>query len=120
MARPSKYDPDVTPILAEQYARDGLIDEEIANKLGIARSTLSNWKNKYPEFSDALKNGKEVVDAKVEKTLLNKALEGDTTAIIFWLKNRKPEQWRNNPENQGHDDKLNNLIEGLKNAPVSD
>ena len=103
----------------EGWARDGLIDEQIAYNIGITRETLSQWKNKYSDISDALKKGKEVVDRQVENALLKRALgykyeeikteeteEGkkvtvtikevvpDTTAQIFWLKNRKPDQWR--------------------------
>nr|WP_288232365.1 helix-turn-helix domain-containing protein [uncultured Anaerostipes sp.] len=103
----------------EGWARDGLIDEQIAYNIGITRETLSQWKNKYSDISDALKRGKEVVDRQVENALLKRALgykyeeikteeteEGkkvtvtikevvpDTTAQIFWLKNRKPDQWR--------------------------
>lgn len=107
----------------EAWARDGLIDEQIAENIGINPATLYDWKKKYPEISEALKKGKEVVDIEVENALLKRALgyeytetkteeyivEGvpvkrvtktvkevvpDTTAQIFWLKNRRPEQWR--------------------------
>ena len=47
-----------------------------------------------PEISEALKRGKEVVDVEVENALLNLAKSGNITAIIFWLKNRKPNVWR--------------------------
>ena len=104
----------------EAWARDGLTDEQIAARIGITTSTLYDWKNKYSEFSEALKRGKEVVDRLVENALLKRALgysyteityEGgvetkrvvkevvpDTTAQIFWLKNRKPEDWRDKRE----------------------
>ena len=100
----------------EGWARDGLTDEQIAQNIGISRSTLNVWKGKYPDISDSLKRGKEVVDRQVENALLKRALgyqydeitrEGgvvtkvvtkevqpDTTAQIFWLKNRKPVEWR--------------------------
>ena len=78
----------------ESWARDGLSDEDIAKKMGISRSTLNEWKKKYPDISDTLKKGKDVVDAAVENALLKRALSGDTTAQIFWLKNRKPDKWR--------------------------
>ena len=48
--------------LLEGWARDGLTDEQIAENIGISRSTLSDWKNKFSDISDALKKGKEVVD----------------------------------------------------------
>ena len=100
----------------EGWARDGLIDEQIAQNIGIAASTLYEWKKQYPEISEALKKGKEVVDRQVENALLKRALgykyeeitteygketkrvtkqmAPDVTAQIFWLKNRKPDQWR--------------------------
>ena len=60
--------------LIEGWARDGLIDEQIAEKMGIGIRTLYEYKEKYPQFSQALKRNKEVVDAKVEKALLKRAL----------------------------------------------
>lgn len=117
-----KYEYWLTPdglLRLEAYARDGLTDEQIAKNLTINPATLYDWKKKYPEISEALKKGKGVVDIQVENALLKRALgysytevkvengeEGtkvtktvkevipDTTAQIFWLKNRKPEQWR--------------------------
>lgn len=104
----------------EGWARDGLIDEQIAHNIGISRKTLNEWKNKYSDIRNALKKGKEVVDIEVENALLKNALgydyeettievdskgkkrkkiitkhvQGDTTAQIFWLRNRKPHLWR--------------------------
>src|SRR5690625_4919125 len=100
----------------EGWARDGLTDEQIAQNMGISRSTLNEWKNKYQDISDTLKKGKEVVDLQVENALLKRALGykydevtyefgeevkrvrkeviPDTTAQIFWLKNRRPDKWR--------------------------
>lgn len=116
-------------IKIEAWARDGLTDEQIADNIGIVKSTLYEWKNKYKEFSDALKRGKEVVDIEVENALFKNAVGGfveeektyvsevdgvmtkrkeifkryikpDTTAQIFWLKNRKPNQWRDKPKDE--------------------
>lgn len=106
----------------EGWARDGLTDEQIAHNMGIAYSTLKNWKDKHMAILAALKKGKEVVDRQVENALLQRALgyeytettreyvpelgemhvtkkvtkqvAPDTTAQIFWLKNRKPQEWR--------------------------
>lgn len=135
MARPSKYDSHVQPKLnlVESWARDGLTDEQIAHNLGISTAVYYDYKNKYPEFSEALKNGKDDIDVIVENALLKRAVgyeyeevtqeplydnEGlpilnadgtpkiavtkivrkqvspDTTAQIFWLKNRRPGAWR--------------------------
>lgn len=95
-----KYQRWVEPdglLLLEGWARDGLTDEQIAKNIGITATTLYEWKNRFPEISDALKKGKEVVDYQVENALLKKALSGDTAAQIFWLKNRRPDKWRDKP-----------------------
>lgn len=89
--------------LLEGWARDGLTDEQIAANMGIATSTLYAWKKDHGEISEALKKGKEVVDYEVENALLVKALCGDVTAQIFWLKNRRPRRWRDKPEEGGSD-----------------
>ena len=110
-------------LLLEGWARDGLTDEQIAHNMGCAYSTLRDWKDKYPALSAALKRGKEVVDIEVENALLKRAMgydyveervevngngkrkvtqttkhvPGDTTAQIFWLKNRRSDRWRDKP-----------------------
>lgn len=106
----------------EGWARDGLTEEQIAHNMGISYSTLKNWKDKHMAILAALKRGKEVIDRQVENALLQRALgyeytettleyvpeldemrvtkkvtkqvAPDTTAQIFWLKNRKPQEWR--------------------------
>lgn len=123
----AKYDEWITEdglIKLEGMARDGLTDEQIAKNIGIARGTLYTWKNRFSDINDSLKRGKEVIDREVENALLKKALgyaetlnkvkvlndgtlikyeekatyQGDTTAMIFWLKNRKPAEWRDKQE----------------------
>lgn len=72
-----KYEKWLEPeslILLEGWARDGLTDEQIANNMGIRRETLYDWKKKYPNISNALKKGKEVVNIEVENALLKRAL----------------------------------------------
>lgn len=59
--------------LLQGWARDGLIDEQIAKNMKISPSTLYEWKKKYSEISEALKKGKEIVDVEVENALLKKA-----------------------------------------------
>ena len=118
----------------EGWARDGLTEEQIAKNMGVSRSTLSDYKVKYPDIVRAIKNSKEVADREVENALFNKATgytvklkkpmkvrhveydeqtgkkiaeyerieyieeevhaPADTTAQIFWLKNRKSNEWR--------------------------
>lgn len=97
VGRKSKYDDFVDCgglVLVAGWARDGLDDVLIAKKIGIAKSTLCDWKNKYPEFADAIKKSKEFADFEVEQALYKKAKMGDVTAQIFWLKNRQPRKWR--------------------------
>ncbi|HHX11950.1 MAG TPA: helix-turn-helix domain-containing protein [Clostridiales bacterium] len=129
----------------EGWARDGLVDEQIAENIGIRRETLYAWKKRYPNVSNALKRGKEVIDRQVENALLKRALGykyeevkteeselgtritrtikevvPDTTAQIFWLKNRKPAEWRDkrDVEHSGQLDtgmgKLGSILEQLK------
>lgn len=107
-------------LLIEGWARDGLTEEQIANNIGISRSTLNEWKKKFSDISDTLKQSKEIADRQVENALHKTALgfyyeedmvtnQGDvvrvkkyskpnTTAQIFWLKNRKPADWRDKQE----------------------
>lgn len=124
----SKYETNVKDklILVEGWARNGLTDEQIAKNLGISKDSFYRYKREHTDFSDSLKRGKEVIDFEVENALLKRALgykydeitkeinedtgklevmkvitkevQPDTTAQIFWLKNRKPEDWRDKRE----------------------
>ena len=112
----AKYTEWLTPeglVLVEGWARDGLIDEQIAKNMNVAYSTFREWKKKFPTLSAALKQGKEVSDRQVENALfktatgyydqeetvtnageivtIKKYSKPNTTAQIFWLKNRKAE-----------------------------
>lgn len=100
-------------LLLEGWARDGLTDEQIAHNMGITAKTLYVWKNEYSDICEALKKGKEVVDYQVENALLNKALGGDTTAQIFWLKNRRPDKWRDKPETVGEKKPGDGAVESM-------
>ena len=104
-------------LLLEGWARDGLTDEQIAKNMGISYSTLKDWKNKYSAILAALKKGKEVVDYQVENALLSSALDGNTTAQIFWLKNRRPDKWRDKPKDEADTtalDKLDSILKEIK------
>ena len=104
-------------LLLEGWARDGLTDEQIAKNIGITVSTFYEWKKKYSEISESLKKGKEVVDYQVENALLLSALDGNTTAQIFWLKNRRPDKWRDKPKDEADTtalDKLDNILKEIK------
>lgn len=63
-------------LLLEGWARDGLTDEQLAEKMGCGVRTLYDWKERFPQISQALKKGKEVVDYQVENALLVAALDG--------------------------------------------
>lgn len=130
-----KYERWLTPegmATLQGWARSGLTDEQIARKMNVSRSTLNDWKIKYPDISDTLKKGKDAVDYEVENKLLlracgytyteetkqrmynrasgqwemvtvksvTKTVPPDTTAQIFWLKNRRPDLWRERQEVQ--------------------
>ena len=96
-------------ILLEGWARDGLTYEQISNNIGIDTSTLWDWRKKDPNISNALKKGREVVDFEVENALLKNAMEGNVTAQIFWLKNRKKEQWREKVEYSADEKEITKL-----------
>lgn len=118
--RPTAYKPEYAEI-ARRACLIGLTDQELADLLGVSVRTLYNWKNEHDEFLQALKVGKEVADDRIERSLYERAsgfkVEAvkifmpagakkpvyapyiehhapDTTAAIFWLKNRRPDQWR--------------------------
>lgn len=74
----------------------GLTDEQIAANIGIAPRTLWRWKNEHSQISQALKRGKEEANYIVENALFNKAIKGNTTAMIFYLKNNYPEKYSDN------------------------
>jgi transcriptional regulator with XRE-family HTH domain len=116
--RPTLYKPDFAA-QAAKACRAGFTDQELADLFGVAVSTISAWKAEHVEFSDALKAGKAEADDRVERALYHRAIgyshevekpmvvdkdvrivtytermPPDTTACIFWLKNRNPEEWR--------------------------
>lgn len=116
--RPTKYKAEFAK-QAEKLCEKGFIDTEIATFFEVNPDTIHEWKKRHPIFSESLKRGKRHSDSKVEDALYNRALgyettetkdedgdygkktiittkqvAGDTTAQIFWLKNRQPEKWR--------------------------
>ena len=78
---------------AEELASHGLTLEQIAYSLGIVYQTLNEKRKEFDELSEALKRGKAKGIKKVANALYEKATEGDNVAMIFYLKNRDPDNW---------------------------
>ncbi len=126
--------------LLKCWARDFSLSD-ISVKMGISYNTFIYWRNKYPQINEAIKDGKEIVDYRVENALLRVALGYTTTdvktiisppdkngnrsvrvektekeippnptAIMCWLNNRKPEQWKRNRDMMQTEDKDNNIV----------
>lgn len=120
--RPTKYKPEYCE-QATKLCLLGAIDEKLADFFEVSVSTLNEWKSRYPEFQEAIKSGRELADARVADSLYNRAMgyvtkevkvfnnhgeiiekevkkyyPPDSTAAIFWLKNRQKEQWREKQE----------------------
>lgn len=112
----------------------GATDREMADFFEVSESTFYLWKLEHPELSEALKHSKEVADERVEQSLYRRALgyshdavkivqvggevvnapyvehyPPDTTAAIFWLKNRKPQEWR---------DRVQTELTGANGGPI--
>lgn len=121
MARPTDYRQEYAE-QARKLCLLGFTDKQLAAFFGVNESTINRWKDKYPEFCKSIKSGKVVADAQVAESLFKRAtgievtevevrddgkkkvkritkrpIPPDTTAQIFWLKNRQPELWRDKP-----------------------
>lgn len=127
--RPTDFDPEMIA-QAEKLCALGATDDEMADFFGVHRSTLYRWKLDHPDFCDAIKTAKEAADERVERSLYQKAtgytvteqqavkiktgkdseavetveverhVPADTTAAIFWLKNRRKDQWKDKHEHE--------------------
>lgn len=124
MARPTEYR-EAYAEGARKLARLGATDAEIADFYGVDVRTIYRWKNTHDAFCQALKSGKEEADDRVERALYHRAvgyeqeevkifmpagaekpvyapyiakIAPDTTAAIFWLKNRRKDEWRDRQE----------------------
>jgi hypothetical protein len=131
--RPTMYRSDYAE-QARKLCLLGYTDEELASFFNVTVTTLNVWKNKHPKFVAAIKAGKAIIDAEVAASLLHRAMgysheavkimqaEGssyehkyiehyppDTTAGIFWLKNRQPAYWR---------DKIQSEVTGKDGGPI--
>lgn len=125
LGRPTLYQ-DSYPKKAFKLCLLGATDKDLADFFEVVESTINKWKIDYPDFSESIKKGKIEADANVANRLYKRALgfvtteivtanfQGaitdtkevqkiyppDTTAAIFWLKNRQPEKWREKQEIQ--------------------
>lgn len=116
--RPTKYSSEMIDKIRILYAQ-GKTDEQVAELVGVSRTTLHTWMKRHAEFLNTLKNSKELVDDTIERSLYERATgysvaeekvfmyrgeiithtvmrhyPPDPTAMIFWLKNRRPREWR--------------------------
>jgi len=82
----------------EALAAQGLSEEQIGSVIGCSRETIRRRKNDNEAFEASIKRGKHKGVAKVTNALFQKAVKGDNVAMIFFLKNRDPENWRDKVE----------------------
>lgn len=129
MVEVDKWLTDDGLLLLAAYARDGMTNQDIADKIGVTKRTFTRWMDEYPEIREAVNTSKELVDYKVENALLKAALgytakeskvimrlrQGrlttveqetvikevapDVRAITLWLNNRQTKKWRRNADN---------------------
>lgn len=124
--RPTKFQSEFVE-QARKLAELGATDRDAADFFKVDEATLHRWKHTRPEFCEALKVGKETADNRVEQSLYRRALgyshdavkifmpagaakpvhapyvehhAPDTTAAIFWLKNRRPDLWRDRQQHE--------------------
>jgi len=144
--RHSNYESRIKPRLEEigYWCRDGLIDSDIAGKLGISYGSLRNYRDKHPELAEILRNSKDAADYKVENSLFKRACgfketvkkksilkngeivgtvdevyyPPDTLACIFWLKNRRRDLWKDRPpeSSENAENELKKLIEAIQKS----
>lgn len=112
MGRPSKYNPDrcaeVIASSAEGHSLTGY-----AGSIGVTQQTITNWAKQYPEFADAVAEAKAACLLCWEKKLIaaanDKKDSGNIAAIIFALKNRGPDDWR---------ERVDHEVGGRKDSPL--
>lgn len=121
IGRPSKFD-GINLEQVKKLVHRGWTDLQMAEFFEVDETTWHRWKGKHPEFCQSLKDWKVEADSEVERSLFEKAkgfykqVDGeekyfppDSTACIFWLKNRKKEEWR---------DKVDVGVGGIKDEPL--
>jgi hypothetical protein len=135
MGRPTSYRAEYAT-QALKLCKLGLTDKELSEYFEVSEQTLNAWKKAHPAFLESLKGGKTLADAEVASKLFHRAtgyehqdtdirvVNGeivqtqiikhyppDTTAAIFWLKNRQPAKWRDKPVESDPDDAVPMRVE---------
>lgn len=85
--------------LLEEWSTQGLYIKDIAAMMGVCVTTVYDWMNKNPEIAAAIKKGRDKSIDMVENALFNSAINGNVTAMIFYLKNRAPERYKDRVDN---------------------
>ena len=92
--------------LLEEWSTQGLYIKDIAAKMGVSVSTVYDWMNKNPEIAAAIKKGRDKSIDMVENALFKSAINGNVTAMIFYLKNRAPERYKDRVDNNINTDNM--------------
>ena len=92
--------------LLEEWSTQGLYIKDIAAKMGISVTTVYDWMNKNPEIAAAIKKGRDKSIDMVENALFKSAISGNVTAMIFYLKNRAPERYKDRVDNNINTDNM--------------
>lgn len=142
MGRPTEYKPEFNR-QAEKLCLLGSTDKDMADFFEVSETTINNWKQKYPDFLESIKRGKISADATVASRLYKRAIgyehdedkifnnqgeplivpttkhvQPDTTAAIFWLKNRQPAKWRDKQELDVTVSPINELIKQISGNTI--
>jgi len=132
--RPTKYKAEYAE-QSKKLAMLGLTDAQIGDFFSVTEQTINNWKKNHKGFFESLRAGKLIPDAEVACSLFSRAngyshkedkifnnngaplvvetmkhYPPDPTSMIFWLKNRQPELWRDKPDNQTPDIVIHNIM----------
>lgn len=139
--RPTDYNIEYNDQV-EKLCKLGATDKEIAEFFNVTETTINNWKNDHPEFFESIKRGKTMADSnvadrlyqramgfehdseeikvvgkEVERVPIRKIYPPDSVAAIFWLKNRRPKDWRDKQEvaqTTEHSGSINHTIDHSK------
>lgn len=103
-------------LLLEGWKRNGLTDKQIAENMGISVNTLDKWKQRFVQIRQALKIGHESANYAVERKLFQKAMNGNTTAMIFWLKNN----WRDKYNDSALSPEEREMMKARKESIIQD